>query len=128
VSAEAIKQFRECAEGNPYIVVHHINTRRMEIGFLNLEGLAMLCSASQGTNVSDNICLARLTVKGAQLRFTDFISYLQNFDGERQVIYLIDLCRSLRAFAWNVAAVNACEAALQNAFRAFSLQGDTGTD
>jgi hypothetical protein len=53
----------------------------MEIGFLNLEGLAMLCSASEGANVNDNICLGRLTVKGAQLGFTDFISYLQNFDG-----------------------------------------------
>ena len=112
---DPINLFCECVAGNPYFVARHITKHRMNLGFLNLAGLAMLCAASQSANIADNICLTYCDANPKQTEFEDFTAYLQNFDAQGQLIYLINICWSLRALGWNLVAVNACEVALQGA-------------
>ncbi len=91
----------------------------MNLGFLNLEGLAILCAASQSANIADGIGLTRRSAKKTPMQFEDFTVHLQNFKPVSQLIYFIEICWSLRALGWNLDAVNACEAALQSAYIAF---------
>ncbi len=74
----------------------------------------MLCRASEAANVVENICF--MAGKWRTASFGDFRSYVRNFSGEQQAIYLINLCWALRDLGWNVDAVNLCENALQQAY------------
>ena len=99
----------------------------MTLGFLNLEGLAILCAASQSANIADGIGLTRRSAKKTPMQFEDFTVLLQDFKPVSQLIYLIEVCWSLRALGWNLDAVNACEAALQSAYVEFP-QEEEGSD
>jgi hypothetical protein len=109
-----ISQFSICVEGNPYFVVRQANAYRMRLGFVNFEGLAMLCNAAVGANIADNLCYGDRAEDPAEpAKAADFVMHLSGFSADAQIIYCIHLSWSLIKRGWNCEAVQACEQALQ---------------
>jgi hypothetical protein len=118
MNTDHISYFCECVRENPYFAVVHADAHRMQFGFSNLDGLAMLCNAAEGANIADGLSYSAQRCDPVRPALaSDFAMYLRNFSASAQAIYFIHLCWSLTKRSWNAEAVQACERILQERFK-----------